>query len=88
MGRDDDRTISASEVGAFAFRSRAWYLERIGVRPDGNGVGRRLRGSRAHRRIGRRTDLLRAGRVTQRALLLLIVALAALALAALAGIGP
>ena len=51
-------TLSASEIGSYAFCPRAWYLQRLGVPTDRGSEARRRLGSRAHRRIGRRTTLL------------------------------
>jgi len=85
---DSSWTLSASEIGAFAFCPQAWYLQRCGTRVTAEAGARRRAGSRRHRGIGRRTDLVRATGAGQAVLLLavgaLLILLATVALRGLA----
>jgi hypothetical protein len=54
------RTLSASELGQFAYCPQAWFLARCNIPVDEDARLRLEAGTRAHCRIGRRTDLLRA----------------------------
>ena len=66
-------TLTASEIGSFAFCPQAWHLQRNG-RPQLRQVTtQRNAGIAAHRQIGRRVDLLRVIRFVQRLLLLCFV---------------
>lgn len=69
---DPSWTLSASEIGAFTFCPRAWYLQRcrMPVTPDTD--ARRQVGSRLHRDIGRQTTLVQAAGALQTALLVAI----------------
>jgi hypothetical protein len=67
--------LSASEIGQFAFCPQAWYLARCDIPVDAEARVRLEAGTRAHRRIGRRTDLIRAGEAIRVWLLILMVAL-------------
>ncbi len=73
-------TLTASEIGSFAFCPQAWYLQRCRVPVTVEAALRREIGSRAHRQIGRQTDLVRSAKVAQWLLLVaMAVALALLA---------
>ncbi|HEY1293609.1 MAG TPA: hypothetical protein VGJ60_11040 [Chloroflexota bacterium] len=74
-------TLSASEIGQFAFCPQAWYLARCDIPVDAEASVRLEAGTRAHRRIGRRTDLIRAGDVIRVWLLILMLGLTAFAAA-------
>ncbi len=63
FGLDRSPTITASEIGSFAFCPQAWYLQRCRVPVTAEADLRRKIGSRAHRQIGRQTDLIRATNV-------------------------
>ena len=87
-GLDRSPVLTASEIGAFAFCPQAWYLQRCHVPVTAETEARREAGSKAHRRIGRQTDFVRASGALQLVLLLTIgVALALLAVLVLRGLG-
>jgi hypothetical protein len=65
-------TLSASEIGAYAFCPQAWFLQRCRLPVTAETAARRDAGSRAHREIGRQTDLVRTAGVIQTALLIAI----------------
>lgn len=69
-------TLSASEIGEFAYCPQAWFLGRCDIRVDEQARLRLDAGTRAHRRIGRRTDLLRASEQIEPVVLALMVVLA------------
>jgi hypothetical protein len=73
------RTLSASELGQFAYCPQAWFLARCNIPVDEQARLRLEAGRRAHRRIGRRTDLVRASEQINVILLVVMVVLAALA---------
>jgi CRISPR-associated protein Cas4 len=79
-------TLSASEIGGFAFCPQAWFLGRCNVPVDEQARLRLEAGRRAHRGIGLRTDLLRASERIQPVLVagMLLLALA-LTLVVIAG---
>ena len=81
-------TLSASEIGAYAFCLQAWYLQRCRLPVTAEAEARRRAGSQTHRAIGRQTDFVRAASATQTVLLLaigaIVLLLAALALRGLA----
>jgi hypothetical protein len=70
------RTLSASEIGEFGFCPQAWFLGRS---LDEEAQLRLEAGTRAHQRIGRQTDLLRASERVKTCLLISIAVLAVLA---------
>jgi hypothetical protein len=72
-------TLSASEIGEFAFCPQAWFLARCDIPLDEQARLRLESGTRAHRRIGRRTDLLRASDRIKPVLLISMAALAIIA---------
>ena len=65
--------LTASDVGAFGFCPRAWYLQRMRVAPTADAERRRRQGSRLHRTIGRRTDVIRVVAVIRTILLIAIL---------------
>ena len=71
-------TLTASEIGSFGFCPQAWYLQRCQLPVTEEARCRREAGTRAHRAIGRRTDLVRAAEVGRWLLLALIVVLVVL----------
>lgn len=73
------RTLSASEIGEFAFCPQAWFLARCDIPVDEQARLRLDAGTRTHRRIGRRTDLLRASEQVKLVLLVYIAVLGAAA---------
>ncbi|HZT06385.1 MAG TPA: hypothetical protein VFC51_05095 [Chloroflexota bacterium] len=75
--------MAASEIATFAFCPQAWYLQHIGTPVTSAAERRRHLGSDLHRKIGRQTDFLRAARIAQ-AILLLVIVLGLLAPVALA----
>lgn len=81
-------TLSASEIGVYAFCPQAWFLQRCRLPVTAETEARRRAGSQTHREIGWQTDLVRAASAAQSVLLLAIGAilllLAALALRGLA----
>lgn len=81
-------TLSASEIGAYAFCPQAWFLQRCRLPVTPETDARRQAGSRTHREIGRQTDVVRAASALQTVLLLVVgailILLAALALRGLA----
>lgn len=79
---DPSWTLSASEIGAFAFCPQAWYLQRRRELVTAEAALRREIGSRAHRQIGGQTNLVRGAQVAQW-LLLVAMAVALVLLAAL-----
>ena len=87
LALDPSWTLSASEIGAYAFCPQAWYLQRCRLPVTVETAARREAGSRAHGEIGRQTDLVRTAGAVQTALLITIgvvlVLLAALVLRAL-----
>lgn len=72
---DPSSTLSASEIGAFTYCPQAWYLQRCRVPLTPETDARRQAGSRAHRDIGRQTDLVRVADAAQPVLLLAIIVL-------------
>jgi hypothetical protein len=70
--------LSASEVGNFTYCPEAWYLQRLGHRPEQEALRRLHAGTRAHRRIGRTTGQLFRTDGLRRALLLVLIVLVAL----------
>ena len=80
---DRSPTLTASEIGAFAFCPQAWYLQRCRLPVSEEARERRRAGRQAHRAIGRRTDLVRAAD-TARPLLLAAIAVLLALLAVLA----
>ena len=72
--------LGASEIGEFGFCPQAWFLSRCDIPLDAEARFRLQHGSRAHRRIGRRTDLLRTAETLRSCLLVLMIGLAAIAL--------
>lgn len=81
---DPSWTLSASEIGAHAFCSQAWFLQRCRLPVTAETAARRDAGTRAHREIGRQTDVVRTASAVQTALVIAIgvvlVLLAALVL--------
>ena len=88
LAPDPPWTLSASEIGAYAFCLQAWFLQRCRLPVTAETEARREAGSGAHWEIGRQTDLVRTASAAQTVLLLAIGAilllLAALALRGLA----
>ena len=70
-------TLCASKIGEFAYCPHAWFLGRCDIPVDEQARLRLEAGTRAHRRIGRRTDMLRT---TEQVRMVLLVAMAALAI--------
>ena len=70
LAPDPSWTLSASEVGAYVFCPQAWFLQRCRLPLTAETAARRDAGSRAHREIGRQTDLVRTAGVIQTALLI------------------
>lgn len=66
-------TLTASEIGSFAFCPQAWHLQRNRRPQLQQATMQQNAGIAAHRQIGRTVDLLRAARFVQRLLLLCIV---------------
>ena len=83
--RSDDvhPMLTASEIGAFIFCPEAWYLRRSRVPVTSGLEQRRLAGLRLHRRIGRRSDVIRIAEAV-RAVLLVVILMSLLLLASLA----
>jgi CRISPR/Cas system-associated exonuclease Cas4 (RecB family) len=79
-------TLTASEIGTFAFCPQAWYLQRMRAPATRAAEERRRIGSDLHRKIGSQTDLVRVVAAVQ-AILLFVVALGLLALMALSVTG-
>lgn len=73
------RTLSASEIGGFGFCPQAWFLGRCKIPVDEHAQLSLEDGTRAHRRIGGQTDLLRASKRVKRLLLIGMAVLSALA---------
>jgi hypothetical protein len=73
------RTLSASEIGEFGFCAQAWFFGRCNIPLDEQVQLRLEAGTRAHQRIGRQTDGLRASERVKKGLLISIAVLAALA---------
>src|SRR3954465_7882489 len=71
-------TLCASEIGEFAYCPQAWFLGRCDIPVDEQARLRLEAGTRAHRRIGRRTDVLRT---TDQVRMVLLAVMAALAIA-------
>ena len=67
-------TLTASEIGSFAFCPQAWYLQRNGRPQLQQATTRQDAGIAAHQQIGHRVDLLQVIRFVQRLLLLCIIA--------------
>ena len=69
--------LSASEIGAYTYCPESWVLDRLRAPHSSLGEQRRMDGSRAHQRIGRRIDRLtaleQAARVTRFAILMLLL---------------
>ena len=72
LALDPSWTLSASEIGAYAFCPQAWYLQRCRLPVTAETETRREAGSRAHRAIGRQTDLVRTAGALQTVLLIAI----------------
>ena len=66
-------TLTASEIGSFAFCPQAWHLQRNGRPHLQQATTQQNVGIAAHRQIGRRVDLLRVVLFVQRLLLFCIV---------------
>lgn len=79
---DKSPTLTASEIGSFAFCPRAWYLQRCRLPITSEAELRREAGIQAHRQIGRETDIVRAAGALQ-ALLLAGIAVVFILLVAL-----
>lgn len=73
LALDGSLTITASEIGSFAFCPQAWYLQRCRVLVSTEAGLRREIGSRTHRQIGRQTDFVRATDVARRLLVMTMV---------------
>ena len=69
-------TLCASEIGEFAYCPQAWFLGRCDIPVDEQARLRLEAGTRAHRRIGQRTDALRTTEQVRTALLVVMAALA------------
>ncbi len=69
-------TLCASEIGEFAYCPQAWFLGRCNIPVDEQARLRLEAGTRAHRHIGRRTDLLRTTEQIRMVLLAFTAALA------------
>ena len=69
-------TLCASEIGEFAYCRQAWFLGRCNIPLDEQARLRLEAGTRAHRRIGRRTDALRTTEQVSTALLVVMATLA------------
>lgn len=55
----DERDVTASEVGTYAFCAKAWHLERVlGARPSSESARLRTEGVRYHEQHGRHVELL------------------------------
>ncbi len=65
-------TLSASEIGAYAFCPQAWFLQRCRLPVTAETQARRQAGSKAHHQIGRQTDVVRAAGALQTVLLVAI----------------
>ena len=77
--------LTASEVASFVFCPEAWYLQRRGARQSATAQKRLESGIRAHREIGRETNrVLHVDRVRV-VLLLVMLVLAVVLIAELAG---
>ncbi len=86
LAADPSWTLSASEIGAYAFCPQAWFLQRCRLPVTADAQARRQAGSRSHREIGLQTDLVRASGAVQTLLLIVIViALLLLAVVVLRG---
>ena len=70
-------SLCASEIGEFAYCPQAWFLGRCNIPVDEQARLRLEAGTRAHQRIGRRSDLLRT---TEQIRWVLLVSMAALAI--------
>ena len=79
-------TLTASEIGSFAFCPQAWYLQRCRTPVTREAEQRRQAGTRAHRAIGRRTDLVRTVDASRPLLLAAIAVLLVLLVAVAAGV--
>jgi hypothetical protein len=73
--------LTASEIGTFVFCPEAWYLQRNRASVTVQLEQFRLAGIRRHRRIGRRTDLIRMVEALRAALLVVILLVLILAAA-------
>ncbi len=81
-------TLSASEIGAYAFCPQAWFLQRCRLPVTAEIKGRRQAGSKTHQEIGRQTDLVRTAGALQTVLLIAIaVVLLLLGAVVLRGLG-
>ena len=65
-------TLSASEIGAYAFCPQAWFLQRCRLPVTAETAARRQARSRAHREIGHQTEVVRAADALQTVLLIAI----------------
>ena len=55
----DERDVTASELGTYAFCAKAWHLERVlGARPSSEAARLRTEGVQDHEQHGRRVELL------------------------------
>ncbi len=88
VAQDPSWTLSASEIGAYAFCPQAWFLQRCRLPVSDETEARRRAGSQAHRAIGRQTDLVRVAGALRTILLLAIGVLLVLLVAlVLRGLG-
>ena len=78
--------LTASEVGQFTYCPEAWYLQRFGHKPEGHAMQRLHDGTRQHERIGRTAERIVDTDALRRGLLIILAVLAALLLAASAGL--
>lgn len=65
-------TLSASEIGAYAFCPQAWCLQRCRLPVKAEAAARRWAGSQTHREIGRQTDLMPTANALQAVILIAI----------------
>ena len=80
LRRGENVTLTASEIGTYAFCPQAWYLQRRHTRRSALAVRRLTQGSIAHEGIGRRTDTVRVlERVQQVVLVVGLLVAAAIA---------
>ena len=85
LALDRSPTLTASEIGAFAFCPQAWHLERCRAPVSEEARERRRAGRKAHRAIGRRTDLVRAADAARPLLLAAMAVLLALLVTVVSG---
>ena len=72
LAPDPSWTLSASEIGAYAFCPQAWFLQRCRRPVTAETEARRRAGSNTHREIGPQTDLVRTAGALQTVLLIAI----------------